>query len=106
MVKTMESTLERAKFLALISEWGHASSTEMVETVLREMGWSDKQAFTKGDVVTVLDAVTTYAQEQVQTNSAAVAGATDEQRAHLVNLIDAVRQSAVPLLKQNIADEG
>ncbi len=102
----MESTLERTKFLALITEWGHSSSTEMVEKVLGEMGWSDKQAFTKGDVVTVLDAVTAYAQEQIQTDPAAVAGATDAQRAHLVGLIDAVRQNAVPLLQQQIADEG
>lgn len=97
----VERTLDRAKFLALMAEWGHASSAELVEAVLEDMGWGERQAFTKADVVAVMEGVTAAAQGLL----ADAPGATAEQKAHLSGLIGAVQAHAIPLLKQDAAEQ-
>lgn len=102
----MERTLDRAKFLALMGEWGHASSAELVEAILEDMGWGDRQAFTKADVVAVLEAVTAHGQREIATDPTVAAGTTPEQRAHLQGMMDAVAQHALPLLRQEAEKDG
>ena len=93
----VEKTHDRKSFLALMGQLGHASSAELVEAVLEDMGWGDRQAFTKADVVAVLEATMAAGKEMVKD----AAGTTPEERERLTGLITAVQQNAVPLLKKD-----
>ena len=97
----MERTLDRTRFLGLMSEWGQAGSAELVEAVLEDMGWGDRQTFTKADVVAVMEGVTAAGQRLIQD----APGATAEQRVHLASLMDAVQEHALPLLKEDAANQ-
>ena len=85
----MESTLPRAQFLALMQELGQAGSVELVETVLVELGWADKQEFTKGDVTIVMAGVAKVARREFD-NPAAYGGADEATRGHVRGMLDAL----------------
>lgn len=98
----METTLPRDKFLALMNQYGQAGSSELVEAVLEDMGWGQKAAFTKADVVTVTDALLTSSQQAIENDPAATAGAAPGQREHLASMLASLQQHALPLLKAEV----
>lgn len=93
----MERTLDRKTFLALMAQWGHADAPELVEAVLADLGWADRQAFTKADVIAVAEAVTAAGVEMAKD----APGATPEEQAHLQALLGTVQAHALPLLKRD-----
>lgn len=95
-----ESTISRERLLTLMREWGQAGSIELVAETLAVMGWGDKQAFTKQDVVDVMAGVTQVALRQLETPAGAP-GVDDEARDHMRELLGSIQAHAIPVLKRH-----
>lgn len=95
-----DSTINLETFLTLIQNWGSTESMELVAETLNDMGWGDKEAFTKNDVIEVMGRITAKTQQRLVQEPEAFAGSTAAEREHMGQLLGAVSQHALPLLKE------
>lgn len=94
------STINLETFLTLLDKWGHTSSAELVANVLVSMGWGDKDAFTKDDVLKVMEVMTKQTQERLVNEPDAFQGSTAAEREHMGALLAAVTDHALPMLRE------
>jgi len=98
-----ESTITREQFLTLMREWGQAGSVELVEETLAVMGMANQAAFTKQDVVNVMDGVTQVALKMLE-KPGAVPDVDDAARGHMRELLGSLQAHALPLARMHPSD--
>jgi hypothetical protein len=97
------NTITREQFLTLMREWGQAGSVELVEETLGAMGMAGQEAFTKQDVVNVMDGVTQVALKLLE-KPAAVPGVDEASRIHMCELLGSLQAHALPLARLHPSD--
>jgi hypothetical protein len=93
----LENTIPRQQLLELMEQFGPPGTGAFISEVMSSLYMSEQNDFTKADFVRVMQEVANVGKERISAEDGAP-GASPEQKAHMISLLDSLNRHAFPLL--------